>query len=321
APMGVIAVLTVVLATAALLPSFVLPRIGQDGTVTTTDVAAATQLRDLQRAAQDDPSADNLLALGDAYLAVQMQAEARAAYQQVVDTIEPVPAGAYQRLAVLAFGTDLDAAQALLVSARDAEPENPDTLFLLSEVAYVNGDLGLAHESLLRFLDVVPEEPDPTVLARLALLEELAVLGPAAAADPSEANLMALADAYWRGGDTENAVNIYFGILTGPNPASPVALARTGEAMMTASSQQDGVALLERAAAAAGSLVQLEPASVLALANGYFSLERYDQAADAYATYIDQVGAAAAGNAPTLLESSQALAAGLPDPHQAAQQV
>jgi mono/diheme cytochrome c family protein len=320
-PVGAMAALTLVLVMAALLPTFVLPRVGQDATVTTTDVAAATQLRDLQRAAQDDPSADNLLALGDLYLSLQMLPEASDAYQRVVDTMDPVPAGAYQRLAVLAFGTDLTRAQEMLELARDAEPENPDTLFLLSEVAYANGELGLAHASLLRFLDVMPQEPDPSVLARLALLEELTVLGPAAAADPSEANLMALADAYWRGGDPENAVNVYFSVLTGTNPSSPVALARTGEAMLIAGSQQDGVALLERAATAAGSVDRLEPGSVLALGNGYFALARYQEAADAYSAYLAAVGEDSAGNVTTLLESAQARAAGLPDPHQSAEQV
>src|SRR5690606_9175569 len=189
-PLGAIVALTLVLAAAAVLPSFVLPRVGQDATVTTTDVAAATQLRDLQRAAQSEPSAENLIALGDAYLALQMTQEALDTYQQVVDSSDPVPASAYQRLAVLAFGTDLTRAQEMLELARDAEPENPDTLFLLSEVAYANGELALAHDALLRFLAVAQQEPDPSVVARLALLDELAVLGPAAAADPSEPNLM-----------------------------------------------------------------------------------------------------------------------------------
>lgn len=320
-PLGAIVALTLVLATAAVMPTFVVPRVGQESTVTTTDMAAATQLRDLQRAAQSDPNDVNLLALGDAYLSLQLLTEAGDTYQRVVDTIDPVPAGAYQRLAVLAFGTDLTRAQELLELARDAEPENPDTLFLLSEVAYANGEPSLAQESLVRFLDVMTEAPDPSVLARLALLEELTVLEPAAATDPSEANLMALADAYWRGGDTSNAINVYFGILTGPNATNPVALARTGEAMLIAGSQEDGVALLERAAAAAGSLAELEPASVLALGNGYFGLAQYQQAAAAYDAYVAAVGESAAGNANSLLESAQALAAGLPDPHQAAEQV
>jgi len=320
-PRGALVALTLALAMAALLPSFVLPRVGQDANVTTTDVAAATQLRDLQRAVESDPSAANLLALGDAYLSLRLLIEAGDTYQRAVDSLDPVPAGAYQRLAILAFGADLTKAQELLELARDAEPTNLDTLFLLSEVAYANGELGLAQESLLSFLEVMQEAPDPSVLARLALLEELTVLGSAAAADPSEANLLALADAYWRGGDMENAINVYFGILTGPDAANPVALARTGEAMLATGSHEDGVALLERAAAAAGGLAQLEPASVLALANGYFGLAQYQQAADAYSTYIAAVGESAAGTAPTFLESAQALAAGLPDPHQAAAQI
>jgi mono/diheme cytochrome c family protein len=91
--------------------------------------------------------------------------------------------------------------------------------------------------------------------------------------------------------------------------------------MLIAGSQADGVALLERAADAAGSVDQLEPASVLALGNGYFALARYQEAADAYGVYIAAVGEPSAGNAPSLLESAIARAAGLPDPHQSAEQV
>ncbi len=320
-PTGLVVVLGLMVATAVLLPSFVLPRVGPEATVTTTDVAAATRLRDLQRAVQSDPNAENLLALGDMYLSLQQLTDAAQTYQRVIDTIDPVPAGAYQRMAVLAFGSDLGRAQSMLQLARDAEPDNPDTLFLLSEVAYANGEFDLALESLRGFLTLMPESPDPSVLARLALLEEATVLNRAAQEDPSTENRLALADAFWRAGDRENAVGIYFDILTGDDPTHPVALARTGEAMLIAGSSQDAVALLERAAAAAGSIEALEPASVLALANARFSTAQYDQAADAYRTFIAMVGEGQAGTAPTLLESAEALAAGLPDPNQAVGQV
>lgn len=320
-PVSAIVVLGLMVAAAVALPSFILPRIGPEATVTTTDVAAATQLRDLQRAVQTDPSAENLLALGDMYLSLQQLTDAGDTYQRIIDTIDPVPAGAYQRMAVLAFGSDLGRAQSMLELARDAEPDNPDTLFLLSEVAYANGDLDLALDSLRGFLALMPEAPDPSVLARLALLEEATVLNGVAAEDPSEENMLALADAFWRGGDRENAVGIYFNILTGSNPTNAVALARTGEAMLVAGSPQDAVALLERAADAAGSLEALEPDSVLALGNARFTMTLYEQAAVAYAAFIGMVGEAEAGNAPALLESARALAAGLPDPNEAQGQV
>src|SRR5690606_23858645 len=293
-PVSVIVVLGLLMVSAVALPSFILPRIGPEATVTTTDVAAATRLRDLQRAVQADPSAENLLALGDMYLSLQMLTDAGDTYQRVIDTIDPVPAGAFQRMAVLAFGSDLGRAQAMLELARDTEPDYPDTLFLPSEVAYANGELDLALESLRGFLALMPEAPDPSVLSRLALLDEASALSRLAAADPSEANLLALADAYWRGGDRENAGGIYFGSLTGANPASPSAWARTGEAIVVAGSPRDAAALIERAASAAGSLGELEPSAVLALANAHFRLAQYEQAAAVYGAFIAMVGEAAA---------------------------
>ena len=92
-PYGAAALLVLVVAAAAVLPGTVLPRVGDEATATTTQVDAARQLQALQRAARDDPSADNLLALGDAYWDLQQPDQAEAAYQKVVDTISPSPPG------------------------------------------------------------------------------------------------------------------------------------------------------------------------------------------------------------------------------------
>src|SRR5690606_16663532 len=129
-PVGIVAVLALLVATAAVLPTFVLPRVGEEATITTTDVGAAQQLQALQNAARQDPNATNLLALGDAYLGLQQVEDAEAAYRQVVETIEPVPAGAYQRMAILTLQSDLAAAHEWLRLARAADPFDPDTLFL-----------------------------------------------------------------------------------------------------------------------------------------------------------------------------------------------
>ena len=314
APLTAIALLAVVVVTAVALPSFVLPRIGQDGTVTTTDVAAATQLRDLQRAAQNEPTAENLLALGDMYLNLQELADAEATYQRILEEVDPVPAAAYQRLTVIALGRDVQEAQQWLSLARAADPDDLDTLFLLSEVAFANGDLALALDSLRDFMARSPEEPDASVTARLALLERATELDAAITADPSVANLLALGDLYWQAGDNQRAVSIYFRILTEVDPQQPLALARTGEAMLVAGSPEDAAALLERAAIAAGSTAELEQGSLLTLGNARFQLGDYAGAATIYRQYL-QLHDDPGENVTRLLESATALAGGEEDPH------
>src|SRR5690606_23108684 len=140
-PLGVVAVLALMLVTAAVLPTFVLPRVGEDATITTTDMDLAQQLQALQTAAREDPNATNLLALGDAYLSLQQVEDAESAYRQVVETIEPVPAGAYQRMAILSLQTDLGQAHEWLRLARAADAFDPDTLYLLGEVGFARGDI------------------------------------------------------------------------------------------------------------------------------------------------------------------------------------
>src|SRR5690606_18881471 len=75
-PVTAVVLLGLGVLTAVALPSYVLPRVGQDATVTTTDVDAATRLRDLQRAADSDPTPENLMALGDMHLSLQQADEA-----------------------------------------------------------------------------------------------------------------------------------------------------------------------------------------------------------------------------------------------------
>src|SRR5690606_21033004 len=64
-PYGAVAVLAALVAIGAVVPAYVLPRVGQDATITTTDLDVARQLQAQQRAVEQDPSVTNLLALGD----------------------------------------------------------------------------------------------------------------------------------------------------------------------------------------------------------------------------------------------------------------
>ncbi|HZJ09262.1 MAG TPA: hypothetical protein VFD39_06165, partial [Trueperaceae bacterium] len=122
-PVTAVVLLALGVVAAVAMPAYVLPRIGEDATVTTTDVPTATQLRELQRAAESDPTTENLMALGDLYLSLQQPEEAEEAYRRIVDTIEPVPAAAYQRLTVIALGRDVEEAQRWLKLARAGDPD------------------------------------------------------------------------------------------------------------------------------------------------------------------------------------------------------
>lgn len=309
APYGVVAVLASLVVIAALVPSYVLPRIGEDSNVTTTDMEAAQQLQAQQRAAEQDPSMTNLLALGDTYLALQMVDDAEATYMKAVNSDEPAPAGIYQRLAVIYLQRDLTEAQHWLTLARNADPNDVDTLFLLGEVSWVTGSLEEAHSAYTDFL-AIAEEPEPQVEERVALLNTVLPLHALAEASPSVGLLLDLGDAYWQAGEFQRAVGSYFQVLTEFDVTNPVALARTGQVLYMAGRPDDAASTLERAAASAGGLTQLEPASVRALADAYLQLEEWEPAANVYGAYVEMVGPAEAGNAGELMVAAAARAAG-----------
>ena len=324
-PLGVVAVLALMLVTAAVLPTFVLPRVGEDATITTTDMDLAQQLQALQNAAREDPNATNLLALGDAYLSLQQVEDAESAYRQVVETIEPVPAGAYQRMAILSLQTDLGQAHEWLRLARAADAFDPDTLYLLGEVGFARGDIiealsayrdyaavigldgmeGAAGPSGSAGLgDAAAGETDApieitaveqAIRRRLALLEELAPLAAAVEEGPTLENTVALADAYWRAGERSRAVEHYFEVLTEFDPNHVLALGRTGQLLYTADRLDDAIGLLERAATVAGGVEGLEPAARLSLAHAYLRTEAWQEAGDAYRAYLADPGTATEG--------------------------
>ncbi|MFO7546321.1 MAG: c-type cytochrome [Trueperaceae bacterium] len=331
-PVGVAAVLALMLVTAAVLPTFVLPRVGEDATITTTDMELAQQLQALQNAARQDPNATNLLALGDAYLSLQQVEDAETAYRQVVETIEPVPAGAYQRMAILSLQSDLAQAHEWLRLARAADPFDPDTLYLLGEVGFARGDIP---EALSAYRDyaaaigldgaaaavdgsgdaaavdgsgdaaavdgtegsVEVTAVEQAIRQRLALLEELAPLAAAVEEAPTLESTMDLAGAYWRAGERSRAVEHYFIVLTEFDPDHVLALGRTGQLLYTADRLDDAIGLLERAAAAAGGVEGLEPGARLSLAHAYLRSETWQQAVDAYRAYLADPGTAIEGNA------------------------
>jgi mono/diheme cytochrome c family protein len=272
-------------------------------------LAASAALRDLQRAVDRDPSTANRLALADAYWRLDDAAQAEEAYREVLETAEPIPAVAFRRLGFLALQSDLEQGAALLEQARAVEPDDLQTLFTLGEVYLALGELDSSQDAFEAYLATAEGADDETATARLELIEAVAPLAAAAEAEPNEANLLALADAYWERDLQQRAVSVYFRVLTGISPDSVRALTRTAEALFLSGRPQDAIGLFERAR----SLVeargeQLDAHSLLLLGNAHFASEDYSAAIDAWRAHLDV--AEEPGRVPDLIASAEARLAG-----------
>jgi mono/diheme cytochrome c family protein len=312
-PWGALGLLGIAVATAASLGTWVLPRVGQ-GTVTTSfesDLQAATALRDLQRAADRDPDVPNLMALADAYWGLQDAENAETTYRRVLTAAANAgtglpPALAYKRLALLTVPTDLAGARDLLLEARSIDPTDPETLFAIGELSFALGELDASAEGFRAYLATPAGADDGDARARLELVE---AIGPATAAleqARTADNLLALADVYWASGAQDQAVELYFEVLTDHDPFAAVALARTGQLLFLRGRTDDAVAVLERAAAAAGGLSALEPQATLFLGNAYAIQGDDAGSVRAWQAHVDAVGVEAAGRVTGLIEAAQA---------------
>lgn len=309
-PVGAVVVLAAFLVIAAAVPTYVLPRVSPSDTITTTDVDVAMQLQAAQRAAEQDPSAANLLALGDVYLGLQRLDEAEQAYQRIVDEVEPVPADAFKRLAVIYLQRDLAQAQGWLERARAADQADAETLYLLGEVAFARGDLERARDAFTAFAATPEGTGEPSAQSRLALIERVQPLQEAAAASPTEENLLALGDAYWEASEPQRAVESYFRVLTQYDPNQPRALSRTGQLLYVAGRPSDAVGAIERAATAAGGVENLDLDSVMTLADAYAQTGDWQKAADTYDLYASLAGPAGGAGAAALAEAARQQASG-----------
>ncbi len=306
-PYGAVALLALVAIAAAVLPSSVLPRVGPNANVTTTDVNAAKQIEALQRAANNDPTAKNLIALGDAYWNNQETDKAIAAYKNVVATITPVPVEAYKRLAAAYLPTDLGQAQDYLQKALSVSPDDPQTLYALGQVAFARDELAAAKSAFQRYLAIPGNANDSQARNQIALIDAVKPLVEKVKADPSEANLMALADAYWQQGDQNRAVDAYVRVLTGPNADNTTALERTGQVLFMKGRSSDAITLLRRAAQDLGGPEKLDAPSLLMLGNAYFTQQQYQNAIDTWNHYVQKVGGPdKAGRVPDLIASAKA---------------
>lgn len=300
-PYAALSLLGGVVAMAVIMSGFVLPRLGENGTVTTTDLEAAKELRDLQRAADRDPSEANLLALGDAYWSLQDAESAEATYLQLTESVTPVPAVAYRRLGFLKLQTDLSSALPYFEQARAADPGDLDTLFTLGELYFSLARPNDAVAALEAFLAQPGGAGDADVQARLETFKTLAPVLEQATADPSEANLLTLADAYWNLEERERAADIYVRVLSTFDPHSAVALSRIGQVLFFSGRNDEAVELLERAEAVDADDLD----TLLFLGNAYFTQERYQDAIDTWQSYVAVAGDDAAGRVPSLIESAR----------------
>lgn len=307
-----VAMLAALVAMALALPTFVLPRIGQDATVTTTDIPAAQRIVSLREETQRNPSVEAFGALADAYLEVGEVDLAEQALTRALD-MSGNKAAVYQRLAVIYLQRDLREAQNWLELARTESPTDPDTLYFLGEVAFTLGQLPRAlteFETLVALPDFVP---DDWVTGRVNLLRDIVPKAELAAAEPTLEHLLDLGDTLWQHEQYERALEAYYRALIEHDADHVHSLARAGQAIGIAGRADDAASVINRAALLAGGIAQLEDSAVLMLADAEFELENYEQAAAAYELYTSRV-AQVPSSVQSRLSSATALAAGLPDP-------
>lgn len=313
---GLVGLLVVSAGIAATLGGFVLPRIGQDALPVTTsqdELNAATELRDLRRAAERDPSGAAWAAVGDLYWSRQDAQGSLEAYGTAVEEFDDAPARAYQRLGLLTLQSDLPRARVLLEQARVRAPTDPNMVGTLAELYLQTGEYALALDAFEDLAALPQAAGDETVQQRLALLREVAPLARAAEEESSLEDTSALADALWAADARELAVGEYFSILTEFDAENPVALARVGETMFLEGRTDDAVLMLQRARdAAATREVAVPQTALLFLGNAAFAAGDMPLAIDAWEDYL--VVADDPGRVPQLIERAQAMAAGEADP-------
>lgn len=321
-PVTALALLGIMGATAVVMSGFVLPRVGMNATVTTGDLEAGRALRELQRAAERDPSQANLLALADAYwqqgitdmggapmneVAMQAMSDALAQagelYRRVAQDTAPAPALVYQRLGMLALQNDFEQAQGYFEQALELEPDNLDTLYTLAEVYFAQAQPERAVATLERYLAQPEAASDTQARARLETMRALEPVLRRATDDPSEDNLLALADAYWQQNEQQRAADIYLRVLQNLDPHSVVALSRLGQLLFVSGRTPEAIDLLERARGVEAN----DPDTLLFLGNAYFSQARFEDAIATWEAYVAAVGGEAqAGRVPGLIAGARA---------------
>lgn len=296
--------------TVVALGGWILPRTGQ-ATVTSffqADLDSARQLRRLQRAAEREPTAENLLALGDFHWEAGDVEAVISTYSRVLDTLSPPPAEAAKRLGLLRMSEDPAGALELLELADSVAPGDPETVFYLAEMQLVFGDFEASRESWRAFLELDDQAGGAAqASARLELLDTIIPLYAQIAGEGESRDLLVgVGDAWWQAGEQELAVDSYFRVLTEFDPFDARALSRVGQMLFTSGRTEEGVLLLERAVAEGG----VDAEALLFLGNGHYTLENWESAITAWDAYVDMVGPDGAGRVPGLIEDAEARLAG-----------
>ncbi len=304
-PYAVLSLLGLMVVSASLLGGNLVPRVGENATVTTSDegqLAAGRELLELQNAVRRDPSEETLLSLADAYWRLNDADQAEATYQRVIAEVDPTPAVAYRRLGFLSLQEDTQAALGYLERARNADPQDLETLFALGELYFAMGNVQQAEATWESYLAAPGGAEDGEVQARLQTVRELAPVVQAATDNPSEANLIALADAYWQREERESASSVYLRVLSEVNPNNAQAMSRIGQMLFFSGRNEDAVAALERARTANPENLQ----TLLFLGNAHFSLGQFQAAIDVWQSYVEVAGGPAqAGRVPSLIQDAK----------------
>ena len=303
APYGVLSLLSVALITSVVMSQFVLPRIGEAAVTISfeEDIQTAEAVRDLQRAVNRDPSLENRLALADAYWQLDEAEEARDAYRLIAaETGSETPAVVYQRLGYLALPEDFTVALGFFEQAREADPENLDVLYALGELYY---SLAQPDNAIDAFESLLAQDPeDAEVQARLADVQAVAETLNEATENPTEDNLLALANTYWQLEDRERASDIYVNVLSEFNPHSGVALSRIGQTLFMSGQNAEAIEILGRAREVAPDDLD----TLLFLGNAHFSEDAFEEAIGAWEDYVEAAGSEdAAGRVPGLIENAR----------------
>lgn len=304
-PYAALGLLGIMVVSASLLGGNLAARVGENATVTTSDegqLEAGRQLLELQNAVRRDPTEETLLSLADAYWRLNDADQAEATYQRVIAEVDPTPAVAYRRLGFLTLQEDTQAALGYLERARNADPQDLETLFALGELYFAMGNVQAAEETWESYLAAPGGAEDGEVQARLQTVRELAPLVQAATDNPTEANLIALADAYWQREERESASSVYLRVLSEVNPNNAQAMSRIGQMLFFSGRNEDAVAALERARTANPENLQ----TLLFLGNAHFSLGQFQAAIDVWESYVEVAGGPEqAGRVPSLIQDAR----------------
>ena len=304
-PYAALGLLGIMVVSASLLGGNLAARVGEDATVTTSDegqLEAGRQLLELQNAVRRDPSEETLLSLADAYWRLNDADQAEATYQRVIAEVDPTPAVAYRRLGFLTLQEDTQAALGYLERARNADPQDLETLFALGELYFAMGNVQAAESTWESYLAAPGGAEDQEVQARLQTVRELAPLVQAATDNPTEANLIALADAYWQREERESASSVYLRVLSEMNPNNAQAMSRIGQMLFFSGRNEDAIAALERARTANPENLQ----TLLFLGNAHFSLGQFQAAIDVWESYVEVAGGPErAGRVPSLIQDAR----------------